>query len=242
MRLFQNVIWVLFIAFNSINLRAQKIQWASKIISVSSEYSDPLLAKEFKAIHLLGRPSKYPKFQNSPSAWQSLTPDNPAGEYVIVGFDTTQIVKQVAVFENFGAGSITRIDALDNNNKLYLLKEFPAGYAKAAGQVTYVQLPVSTAFKVRGIKISMNSERIKGFSQIDAIAISDEDKSIEESIRLVPEPNAMYFKENLGNAINSAYNEICPVVSPDGKRLYFTRWKHPDNLGKIKIRTFGFLP
>ena len=240
MRLFQNVIWVLFIALNSINLYAQKIQWASKIISVSSEYSDPLLAKEFKAIHLLGRPSKYPKFQNSPSAWQSLTPDNPAGEYVIVGFDTTQIVKQVAVFENFGAGSITRIDALDNNNKLYLLKEFPAGYAKAAGQVTYVQLPVITAFKVRGIKISMNSERIKGFSQIDAVAISDEDKSIEESIRLVPEPNAMYFKENLGNAINSAYNEICPVVSPDGKRLYFTRWKHPDNLGKDKNQDIWF--
>jgi hypothetical protein len=231
---------VVFVALQSWTLYAQKIQWASKIISVSSEYTDPLLAKEFKAIHVLGRPSKYPKFQNSPSAWQSLTPDNPAGEYIIVGFDTTQIVKQVAIFENFGAGSISRIDALDNNNKLYLLKEFPSPYAKANGQVTYVQLPVSTPYKVRGIKISMNSERIKGFSQIDAVAISDEDKSVEESVRLVPEPNAMYFKENLGNAINSAYNEICPVVSPDGKKIYFTRWKHPDNLGKDKNQDIWF--
>ena len=80
----------LFLEFHS---SAQKIQWASKIISVSSEYADPLLGNEYKAIHALGRPSKYPKFANSPSAWQSLTPDNPTGEYIIVGFDTTQFVK-----------------------------------------------------------------------------------------------------------------------------------------------------
>jgi len=240
MKLLQNVLLVVVLAFYSSNLCAQNIQWASKIISFSSEYTDPLLSKEFKAIHILGRPSKYPKFQNSPSAWQSLTPDNPTGEYIIVGFDTTQFVKQVAIFENFGAGSISRIDALDDNNKLYLLKEFPAGYAKANGQVTYVQLPNQTNYYVRGIKISMNSERIKGFSQIDAVAVSDADKSIEESIRLLPESNANYFKENLGININSAYNEICPVVSPDGKKIFFTRWKHPDNLGKDKNQDIWF--
>ena len=38
----------------------------------------------------------------------------------------------------------------------------------------------------------------------------------------------------MGANINSVYNEICPVVSPDGKKLYFTRWKHPDNLGRDK--------
>jgi outer membrane protein OmpA-like peptidoglycan-associated protein len=240
MKLLQNVLLVVVLAFYSSNLCAQNIQWASKIISFSSEYTDPLLSKEFKAIHILGRPSKYPKFQNSPSAWQSLTPDNPTGEYIIVGFDTTQFVKQVAIFENFGAGSISRIDALDDNNKLYLLKEFPAGYAKANGQVTYVQLPNQTNYHVQGIKISMNSERIKGFSQIDAVAVSDADKSIEESIRLLPESNSNYFKENLGININSAYNEICPVVSPDGKKIFFTRWKHPDNLGKDKNQDIWF--
>jgi outer membrane protein OmpA-like peptidoglycan-associated protein len=240
MKLLQNVLLVVVLAFFSSNLCAQNIQWASKIISFSSEYTDPLLSKEYKAIHILGRPSKYPKFQNSPSAWQSLTPDNPAGEYIIVGFDTTQFVKQVAIFENFGAGSISRIDALDDNNKLYVLKEFPAGYAKANGQVTYVQLPNQTNYHVRGIKISMNSERIKGFSQIDAVAISDADKSIEESIRLLPESNVNYFKENLGININSAYNEICPVVSPDGKKIFFTRWKHPENLGKDKNQDIWF--
>lgn len=35
--------------------------------------------------------------------------------------------------------------------------------------------------------------------------------------------------ENLGNQVNSEYNEINPVISPDGKTLYFARISHPNN-------------
>jgi len=35
--------------------------------------------------------------------------------------------------------------------------------------------------------------------------------------------------ENLGNAVNSEYNEINPVISPDGKTLFFGRVSHPQN-------------
>ena len=41
-------------------------------------------------------------------------------------------------------------------------------------------------------------------------------------------------QQNLGNGINSKYNEIDPVISPDGKKMYFTRVKHPDNIGGRK--------
>lgn len=41
-------------------------------------------------------------------------------------------------------------------------------------------------------------------------------------------------QQNLGNSINSKYNEIDPVISPDGKKMYFTRVKHPDNIGGRK--------
>jgi outer membrane protein OmpA-like peptidoglycan-associated protein len=75
---------------------------------------------------------------------------------------------------------------------------------------------------------------VKGYSQIDAIGISDSDEPIESSLKLTTDANAFQARENLGNAINSKFNEICPVVSPDGQKLYFTRWKHPDNLGANK--------
>jgi outer membrane protein OmpA-like peptidoglycan-associated protein len=213
---------------------AQSVQWASKVMSFSSEYADPLLGKEYRALHILGRPSKYPKFEATPSAWQSLTPDNPTGEFIIVSFDTAKVIKQVAIFENYGAGSISRVDALDENNKIFLLKEFSQGYAQSNGQITRIRLANPTNFKVKSIKISMNSLRVQGFSQLDAVAISDSDIPIEDKIKLESDPNAYLVKENLGTGINSKFNEICPVVSPDGKRLYFTRWKHPDNLGAMK--------
>lgn len=38
--------------------------------------------------------------------------------------------------------------------------------------------------------------------------------------------------ENLGKAVNSPYNELCPVMAPDGKILYFVREQHPQNAKK----------
>ena len=37
--------------------------------------------------------------------------------------------------------------------------------------------------------------------------------------------------ENLGPNVNSPYDEQNPVLSPDGQVLFFTRSKHPDNMG-----------
>ncbi|MDX2249947.1 MAG: OmpA family protein [Bacteroidia bacterium] len=39
--------------------------------------------------------------------------------------------------------------------------------------------------------------------------------------------------ENLGKGINSEYDELAPVVTPDGKTLYFTRKNHPQNQSGI---------
>ena len=38
-----------------------------------------------------------------------------------------------------------------------------------------------------------------------------------------------FLPVNLGENVNSSYNEINPVVSPDGKTLYFNRVNHPEN-------------
>ena len=40
--------------------------------------------------------------------------------------------------------------------------------------------------------------------------------------------------ENLGNQVNSEYNEINPMIAPDGKTLYFARISHPNNTNGTK--------
>lgn len=42
------------------------------------------------------------------------------------------------------------------------------------------------------------------------------------------------IKKPLGPAINSPYDELAPVFSPDGKTLYFCREGHPENTGYEK--------
>jgi outer membrane protein OmpA-like peptidoglycan-associated protein len=51
------------------------------------------------------------------------------------------------------------------------------------------------------------------------------------SILITPELFAQnsFLPKNLGPNVNSAYAEINPVISPDGKTLYFNRVNHPEN-------------
>ncbi len=41
-------------------------------------------------------------------------------------------------------------------------------------------------------------------------------------------------RENLGPLINSVYDEVLPIISPDGKTLYFVRKEDPSNVGGPK--------
>jgi OOP family OmpA-OmpF porin len=50
-----------------------------------------------------------------------------------------------------------------------------------------------------------------------------------------PKPDSTGTKvENLGNQVNSEYNEINPMISPDGKTLYYARISHPNNTHGVK--------
>lgn len=47
-------------------------------------------------------------------------------------------------------------------------------------------------------------------------------------------------KENLGREINSQFDELAPVISPDGKLLFFCRDGHPKNIGKKHLQDIWF--
>lgn len=61
-----------------------------------------------------------------------------------------------------------------------------------------------------------------------------------------PGPNPMYTVEKLSAQINTKYDEINPVVSIDGKTIYFTRVGHPSFDKTLKVdqedysKTLGF--
>ncbi|MBC7407079.1 MAG: OmpA family protein [Arcicella sp.] len=230
----------IFLSLLSIQTYAQKTFWASRVIAFSSEYSDANTTKENRAIQVLGKPNVLPQLGKSVCAWQPQTQDNPQEEFLIVGFDTLMAIRQIAIAENFGQGCIIKVegfDEFDNLKPLWINKNAPSA---EIGKMTNIILAKLTNFKVRGIKIVLNTSRVKDWNEIDAIGISQSEIPIKATINLAKNLPSEIIKENLGSNVNSAYREIAPVISPDGKTLYYTRWKHPDNLGNYKNQDVWF--
>jgi hypothetical protein len=49
-----------------------------------------------------------------------------------------------------------------------------------------------------------------------------------------------YRKYNLGDSVNSPYDELGPLISHDGKMLYFIRANHPGNFGSEKLQDIWY--
>jgi hypothetical protein len=208
--------------------QAQQLQWATKVLEFSSEFTGSN-GHQYRAVQLLGKPNKLPQAESGASAWRSAQPD--AGEeWIKVGFETPMEIRQVVIAENFGAGCVTMVVAYDNQNKEYTLyKSKPEATKRGAG-MHRIWLPQLTSFKVAAIKVVLNTKLVAGWNEIDAIGISSSDKPVEAVINLAKDVPKELKKENLGPNVNSKANEVAPVISPDGRTIYFTRFDHPENL------------
>ena len=229
MKLFLSIL-LFFIGFNTFS---QKVYWASKVVAYSSEYSDAESNSENRAIQALGRPNKVP-FGKSACAWQPLIQDNELqDEFLIVSFDTLMPISQIAIVQNYGQGCITKVEVFDEYNNLRPIWTNNNPPSTDIGKTLNLTFPL-TKYKVRSVKVMLNTARVRGWNQIDAIGISQSETPIRATIRIADGLPKEIIKENLGKTINSPYREISPVISPDGKTLYFTRWEHPQNVGSLK--------
>lgn len=221
--------FVLLFLLLSTGLHAQE-QWASKILGYSSEYRPGPYGKEYRAVQILGRPNKLPSVGNSPCAWSPAQVNSVEEEWVKVGFEKTIPLRQVAIAENFNAGAIVRVFAYDEKSGEHLLVENSISPSKELGRMTYVY-PADSSLNVNAIKVVLQPSRVLGFNQIDAIGISSSTTPMRGTILLTADTPKDLQKENLGKTVNSKGQEVAPVISPDGRLLFFTRGKYPGNLG-----------
>ncbi|TAF67852.1 MAG: flagellar motor protein MotB [Cytophagales bacterium] len=238
---------LLFIlSFWFLNLHAQdiQVQWASKVIAVSSEDNSDSLMQQYRAKQVLGKPNKLPASGLSPCAWSPLTDSNPQGEWIKVAFDVPMPIQQVAIAENFNPGAITQIFLYDESGT-----EYPAIYqnlniTNIGGGRMFNIVIAPTSYNVAAIKLVLSTMKVNGVNQIDAIAISNSREPIRAEINIaetaVTDKEIKSTPENLGININSEVQEVSPVIAPDGKTIYFTRLKHPGNLGPDKKQDVWF--
>ncbi len=209
-------------------LYAQKpqVQWASKLLEFSSEHSE----SAWSARQVLGPPNAMPQGGDSPTAW---APKFGKGiQHIKVSFEDPMPIRQVAIVENFNPGAIMNVYAYDTEGKEYLLRSFQPDFQAPPFRILAVTVPV-TPYAVAAVKVELNNGLVKGKNTLDAIAISSSEQPIETDVYLSEEVSWYRNPIRLSYHVNSEYNELKPLISPDGQTLYFVRAYHPDNAGGI---------
>ncbi|MDI9871601.1 OmpA family protein [Flectobacillus roseus] len=185
---------------------SQTIKWANTVIEYSSEFVLPLRAKT--ATTTL-------KFSPITSEFESLA----------MKFDTAFSIKQVMVAELMPQGSIAQVWAIDALAKEHLLFEISEDASLIPGKdkLFNVILPKMTEYKVQAIRLVLRKSALKTSKQIEAIGISNSAQVVNQYVKVASDAPKKVIRENLGKTINSKNPEFAPVISSDGKTLYYTR-------------------
>ena len=212
--------------------QAQHAVWANKVVAVSSQKAEGKEA--FAPERVLGEPNALPLGQASNDAW--IPRKEGANEFIEVRFAKSLVAKQVTVIENFNPGSITKIELVDTRGQKHQVYENanpgPIPEAFRALQVTFSP----GTYRTIGAIVSMNTKAVNGVNQIDAIGIADVAETMVKK-EFQAEKNAVSFDSamvNLGPNVNTKYVDTHPVISPDGRTLFFARQESPQNVGGAK--------
>jgi len=222
--------WLLplvFLASISFSSTAQVVQWASKVIEFSSE----LTPIQYSAKQTLGKPNVLPAGGQSPNAW---APDRPnRKEFLKLGYDKPISIRQIAIAESHNPSAIYRVFAYDQAGKEYLINTLNPMAIPLKGRMLNIFME-PTPYKVAAVKIEFDGGAVPDYYSIDAVAISDSNYPIIADIPTMQLLASGILIEVLDNNVNSEYKELNPLLSPDGKTLYFSRQNHPQNIGGVK--------
>ncbi len=221
--MFKSLLIIFFILI-SINVQAQETQWASTILEASSE----LTPREYSAEQIIGKPNVTPSTSDSPNAWMPYSDDRE--EYVKVGFATPIKIRQIAIAESFNPGSIYQIYLYDRSGNEFLINTFQPQPIALKSRMLHVFFDLSQ-YEVSAVKIVFDCGAVPGHIGIDAIAISSSTLPVRQEIKILESEIVNANPERLSETVNSIYNELRPLITPDGKTLIFGRQYHPNNTG-----------
>ena len=210
-------------------LHAQEVQWATKVIEFSSE----LTPVQYSAQQVLGKPNVLPSGGQNPNAW---APDKPKRkEFLKVGFANPTSIQQIAIAESHNPSAIFRVLVYDEANREYLVNTLNPQAVPLKGRMLNLFMQ-QTPYKVAAVKIEFDGAALPDYFGIDAIAITNINYPIIADIPKLQLLASGLVVEALDASVNSESSELNPLLSPDGKTLYFSRKNHPQNVGGTKDR------
>lgn len=221
------VFLISILSIGCISSPAQVVQWATKVVEASSE----LTPVQYSSKQALGKPNVLPAGGQSPNAW---SPDMPKRkEFLKLGYSNPIEIRQIAVAESHNPSALTRVLAYDESGKEYEIASLNPMVVPLKGRMLNIFVD-KTPYKVTAIKLEFDGSVLNDYFSIDAVAISDSNYPIIADIPTMQLLASGLLIESLDKNVNSEYKELNPVLSPDGKVLYFSRANHPENSGGVQ--------
>lgn len=212
--------------YSSSLLAQESVSWGTQVIDVSSEYSP----YEYSAIQTLHRPNVLPSGGENPNAWRPKSQDKE--EFVMVSFSAPIKAKQIAIAESENPGAVKAVYGYDKDYNEYLLFELTPRQLPIESRLLNLFFEL-TPYSIEAIRVVLDCSVSDGYNAIDAIGISSSNIPINVLLKLAAGVNKDVDAVKLSKNVNSDYVEHSPIISPDGKKLYFSRQFHPENVGGV---------
>jgi outer membrane protein OmpA-like peptidoglycan-associated protein len=204
----------------------QTLQWATKVI----EYSSQLTPGQYSAQQALGKPNVLPAGGENPNAW---VPDRPhRKEFLKLGFANPTNIRQIAIAESYNPSALHRVLVYDESGREYEVNTLNPKVIPLKGRMLNVFFE-QTRFKVVAVKLEFDGSAVPDYFGIDAVGITDSSYPVIPDITQPALLESGIIVEPLDKNVNSDVSELNPLLSPDGKTLYFSRRNHPDNVGGV---------
>lgn len=111
------------------------------------------------------------------SAWTAATPDG-SPEWLVCEFKTPQVAVEVVVYENNAPGAITKLTVFQKDGKEVTVWQGvdPTPRDQPWGISVF---PVKVDFPFQKLKLSINSQEVPGYNEIDAVGLRAANGDIE---------------------------------------------------------------
>jgi len=217
---------LIFFLSQFISLKSQDVFWADTIFSCSSE----ITKEAYSPIQVLGKYNVMPTFGKTPCAW-TLVYAKRRNQWIELGFAKKIIAQQLIINENINYSAIAKIILFDEKNNQREIFSNPAPKMKSDKGRFFNIIFKNDDFIVSKVRIELNTANFYDDYQIDAVGITEKKDTIFPRINL--DKNSQYKDniERLSDNVNSNYSDLAPIISPDGRILFFTREGDPRNLG-----------
>lgn len=225
-----NRIVVLLFFVSTLILNSQ-VHWADKVISFTSQIGEI----QYSANQALGQPSSYSN-EKLPTSWMPKISTKEKYESISLGFENNTKSKYVIINMPMGSQSLEIVNIVNTDSQessIYIEKNI---IFNENGRII-IELPIPVT--IQNIKLYFDVINSKSEVLLDAVGVGNDSSNIW-TIDVADINLFTSSPENMGDRINSPYSELAPIISADGKKLFFTRDNHPENIGLEKKQDVWF--